>query len=560
MSVLNGATTAVPTATVHAPITASEPIVLDTALDPPTAVTTHGEPTCHLACIPAIDSVSTRPHPEATTDVTLDDSDDDDSAILFMQHMLFADSEPTTLESSDGNVVPIHSTENCFVDGDASDILFWPDLLFTNNCDSTLCHDNGEPSPTAVNSDVITDSNISQSDAEDMDIIFMPDPLFVSDGENTPAAVSVVANTTSWATIPADDASDILFRPDLMFTAACESPVCCNNGEASPPEVHFNTITVFDVPNPNKEELDPVPMHDPLFAQGTRSVLVTNDARRHISGPLPGEYPTAPGDHGPTDAAVADSRTHCKHVRYKPNCAHNTVCGEPGRLPVAQLGPLVSSCSRLCSHSFLSHPPCSLGYSGSPPPFGEQSCPTCTSKEKVDAEPQSVTTQRTLAVAKKGPEQGLTIDPNTVDAGCQLAACPADYSNGLSSSHNGVPKLATHVDVTLDVHTLASACAPKPLPKVTYGPTLLQCVNGEPTVIGLSLLEPTSTAGNQVTIWCDATTPVLSLRRAPTLFDSLSDTIVVGLSQGDISKASTKEHCDHGTSNPSDGSLGSTSS
>jgi hypothetical protein len=128
----------------------------------------------------------------------------------------------TNQECSAGNVVPVSSTENC-LDDDASDILFWPNLLFTNNCDSTLCHDNREqPSPTTVNSDVITDSDTSQSDAEDADIIFMPDLLFASDGEHTPAAVPVVVNTTSWATIPDANASDILFMPDLMFTAACE--------------------------------------------------------------------------------------------------------------------------------------------------------------------------------------------------------------------------------------------------------------------------------------------------------------------------------------------------
>jgi hypothetical protein len=265
---------------------------------------------------------------EAKTSGTLDDCDDDASDILFMPDMLFADNGPTNLERpvgtnqkcSSGNVVPAFSTGNCF-DDDASDILFWPDLLFTNNCDSTLCHDNREPSPTAVNTDTIT---ASQPDAEDLDIIFMPDLLFGTDGEHTPAAVPVVANTTSWATIPADDASDILFMPDLMFTAAFESPVCCDNGEASPPEAHFDTITVFDAPKPNEEDLYPQP--DLLFAQ---------DAKGPIPGPLPGEYPTAPGDPGPSDAVVADSLTHRKHVQYKPNCEHNTVCGESGRLPVA---------------------------------------------------------------------------------------------------------------------------------------------------------------------------------------------------------------------------------
>jgi hypothetical protein len=95
-------------------------------------------------------------------------------------------------------------------------------------------------------------------------------------------------------------------------------------------------------------------------------------------------------------------------------------------------------------------------------------------------------------VKRKGQEQGSTIDPNTVDAGCQLAVCSVDYSNGLRLSHNGVPKLATHVDVSLDVHALTSTCAPNPLPRVTYGPTLLECVNGESTVNDLSPLEPTA--------------------------------------------------------------------
>jgi hypothetical protein len=183
-----------------------------------------------LDCTPVIASVSTGPHLEAITGLPLDDRDDDDgSTILFMPDMLFANSEPTFLECSTGNAVPIHPTGNCFAD-DASDIFFWPDLLLTTNCETTLCHDNGEPSPTATNADAIT---TSQSDAEDLDIIFMPDLLFAAYGEHTPAAVPVVANTTSLATIPADDASDIPFMPDLMFTADCESPVCCDNGEAS---------------------------------------------------------------------------------------------------------------------------------------------------------------------------------------------------------------------------------------------------------------------------------------------------------------------------------------
>jgi hypothetical protein len=134
-----------------------------------------------------------------------------------MPDMLFADSKPTNLEYSAGNVVPVSSTGDCFEDG-TSYILFWPDLLFTNNCESPLCRDNGELSPTAVNSDAITDSSI-QSNAEDVDILFMPDLLFAADGENTPAAVHVVANTTSCATIPDDAASDILFIPDLMFAS-----------------------------------------------------------------------------------------------------------------------------------------------------------------------------------------------------------------------------------------------------------------------------------------------------------------------------------------------------
>jgi hypothetical protein len=215
------------------------------------ADTLPGEHTSNLGCAP-LESVLTATclNGTSTIDGTLDDCDDDASAILFMPDMLFANSKPMTPECSTGNVAPIHPTGTCF-DDDAFDILFWPDLLLTNNCDSTLCHDNGEPSPTAANSDVITDSDISQSDAEDLDIIFMPDLLFASDGEHTPAAVPVAANTTSWATVPDADISDILFMPDLMFTAAFEAPVCCNNGEASPPEVHSDTVppvTVFDAP------------------------------------------------------------------------------------------------------------------------------------------------------------------------------------------------------------------------------------------------------------------------------------------------------------------------
>jgi hypothetical protein len=82
--------------------------------------------------------------------------------------------------------------------------------------------------------------------------------------------------------------------------------VCCDNWEASPPEAHFDTITVFNGPKPYEEEL--YPQSDLMFAC---------NARCPIPGPLPGEYPTAPGDLGPSDAVVADSLTHRKHVRYK---------------------------------------------------------------------------------------------------------------------------------------------------------------------------------------------------------------------------------------------------
>jgi hypothetical protein len=151
-----------------------------------------------------------------------------------------------------------------------------------------------------------------------------------------------------------DDASDILFWPDLLFTNNCDSNLCHDNEEPSPIAANADAITVFDASKPNEEKLNSGSKPKPLFARGTNSVPVSHNARHPIPGPLSWEYLTARGDPGPSDAVVADSLTHRKHVQYKPNCAHHTVCGESGRLPVAQLGPLVSRCSH-CSHSLPSH-------------------------------------------------------------------------------------------------------------------------------------------------------------------------------------------------------------
>jgi hypothetical protein len=95
-------------------------------------------------------------------------------------------------------------------------------------------------------------------------ILFMPDMLFADIEPTTlECSTGTVVPTHSTGNCYDDDASDILFWPDLLFTNNCDPTLCHDNGEPSPTAVNSNAITAS---RSDAGDVDILFMPDLLFA------------------------------------------------------------------------------------------------------------------------------------------------------------------------------------------------------------------------------------------------------------------------------------------------------